>query len=116
MSKISYDGRKFASVENSFTGEVGSETVFHYHQTGNIVTAEYSSSEILSGHLIAICDSEGSLDMRYHHINKRGELMTGTCRSTPEILADGRIRLHEEWQWTSGNRSSGQSLLEEFFD
>ena len=116
MSKISYDGRKFGAVSNSATGEVGGETVFHYHQTDNIVTAEYRGGEIVSGHLIAICDNEGSLEMRYHHINKNGELMTGVCHSTPEVLADGRIRLHEEWQWTSGNRSSGQSLLEEFFD
>jgi hypothetical protein len=39
--------------------------------------------------------------------------MTGICRSTPEILPDGRIRLHEKWQWTSGDRSSGESIVEE---
>ena len=33
--------------------------------------------------------------MRYHQVNDRGELMTGVCRSTPEVLPDGRIRLHE---------------------
>ena len=113
MSKISYDGRKFRSIQNSATGEVGRETVFHYHQSGNIVTAEYSGGDIVSGHLIALCDGNGGLDMRYHHINKRGELMTGVCRSTPEILADGRIRLDERWQWTSGDMSSGESILEE---
>lgn len=113
MSDIKYNNKRFRSVANSETGEVGDGTVFHYHQTGNIVTAEYSGGEIVSGHLIAICDSEGGLDMRYHHVNTKGELMTGLCRSTPEILADGRIRLHETWQWTIGDRSSGQSLLEE---
>lgn len=39
--------------------------------------------------------------------------MTGICRSTPEILEDGRIRLHEEWIWTSGDQSSGKSIIEE---
>lgn len=113
MSKISYDDRKFRSIQNSATGEVGRDTIFQYHQTGNIITAEYSGGDIVSGHLIAICDSEGLLDMRYHHINTNGELMTGVCRSTPEILPDGRIRLHEKWQWTSGDRSSGESIIEE---
>ncbi|WP_313187142.1 hypothetical protein [Sphingobacterium siyangense] len=51
--------------------------------------------------------------MRYHHINTAGEIMTGLCRSTPEILKDGRIRLHEEWKWTSGDQSSGKSIIEE---
>ena len=75
--------------------------------------ADYSGGDIVSGHLIAICDSEGALDMRYHHVNTSGKLMTGVCRSTPEILTDGRIRLHEKWQWTSGDRSSGESIIEE---
>lgn len=116
MSDLNYNNRCFRSVSNSATGEVGGGTVFHYHQTGNIVTAEYSGGEIVAGHLIAISDCEGRLDMRYHHVNTSGELMTGVCNSTPEILADGRIRLHEKWQWTSGDRSSGQSLLEEIVD
>jgi len=51
--------------------------------------------------------------MRYEHVNKDGELMTGRCHSVPEKLADGRLRMHEKWQWTSGDQSSGESTLEE---
>lgn len=112
---INYDGRKFRSIQNSETGEVGSETIFHYCQRDNIVWAEYSGGEIASGHLIAICDDNGLLDMRYHHVNIRGELMTGICHSTLEVLPDGRIRFYEKWQWTSGDLSSGESIIEEFF-
>lgn len=111
--KINYNGKKFRSVSNSPTGEVSSQTVFHYHQLGELVWAEYSGGEIVRGNLIATCDQQGVLDMRYHHVNIRGELMTGTCRSTPELLPDGRIRLHEKWQWTSGDRSTGESIVEE---
>ncbi|MFN7927544.1 MAG: n-acetylglutamate synthase, partial [Blastocatellia bacterium] len=42
-----------------------------------------------------------------------GELMTGICISTPEVLTDGRLRLHESWQWTCGERASGESIVEE---
>ena len=51
--------------------------------------------------------------MRYEHINFAGEIRTGLCLSRPEILPDGRIRLHEKWQWTSGDLSSGESIIEE---
>jgi hypothetical protein len=51
--------------------------------------------------------------MRYQHVNARGELMTGQCRSTPEVLPDGRLRLRESWQWTSGDGTSGESVVEE---
>lgn len=112
---ISYDGRKFTSIKNSATGEVGSDTFFDYHQEGDIVWGEYSGGEIVRGQLIAVCNNDGVLDMRYHHVNKKGELMTGVCTSIPEILPDGRIRLHEKWQWTCGDNSSGQSIVEEIF-
>lgn len=110
---IDYDGKKFRSVQNSETGEVSGETVFHYHQKGDLVWAEYGGGEIVFGTLIAKCDLAGLLDMRYHHLNRRGELMTGICTSTPELLPDGRIRLHEKWRWTCGDRSSGESIVEE---
>ena len=82
-------------------------------QTGRIVTCRYSGGRIVSGQLIALVDAEGRLDMRSHPMNDRGEGMTGMCRSTPKLLPDGRIRLHEAWRWTSGDGSSGRSVVEE---
>ena len=111
--KYDLDGKIFRSVENTETGEVGGETRFHYRQSGDVVTASYRGGRIVEGHLIAKVLSDGVLDMRYHHVNDQGELMLGTCRSTPESLPDGRLRFHEEWQWLSGDRSSGRSVIEE---
>ncbi len=111
--KINYNKRIFKSVANSESGEVTSETTFYYHQKDNYVWAEYSGGEILFGNLIAQVFEDSSLEMRYQHLNKKGELMTGKCSSTPEILASGKIRLHESWQWTSGDFSSGESVIEE---
>lgn len=108
-----YDGRRFRSVENSETGEVGPETVFSYAQDGDVVRATYEGGSVRSGVLIATADDEGNLDARYAHVNASGELMTGECRSTPEVLPNGRLRLHEEWRWTSGDGSSGRSVVEE---
>ena len=51
--------------------------------------------------------------MRYHQVNTKNELMTGTCFSKPEIAANGKVRLHESWKWTSGDQSNGTSILEE---
>lgn len=31
----------------------------------------------------------------------------------PEILPTGKIRLLEQWQWTNGDNSMGQSIIEE---
>lgn len=109
-----YDNKRFRSVINTDNGEVGAETVFYYRQDGNIVWADYAGGSIVKGFLLATVQPDGSLDMRYQHVNQTGDLMTGRCHSTPELLADGRLRLHERWQWTSGDLSSGESIVEEF--
>ena len=113
MAKINYDNKTFVSVQNSETGDVNTETVFHYHQKDNLVWAEYTGGEIVFGSLIAKVTDEDSLEMRYQHLNAQGKLMSGKCFSTPKILADGRIRLYEKWQWTNGNLAKGESIVEE---
>jgi hypothetical protein len=113
MNKINYNNRIFKSVSNSKSGEVSSETVFYYFHKLDLVTATYSGGKIVFGQLMAKVLDDNSLDMVYQHINTRGELMTGKCVSIPEILADGKIRLHEKWQWTSGDLSKGESIIEE---
>jgi hypothetical protein len=110
---MNYNNRIFRVINNSDNGDTSSETTFQYRQEGNILTSLYSGGSIVSGHLLGLVDENGNIDMRYHHINNAGEIMTGLCKSTPEILKDGRIRLHEEWKWTSGDQSSGKSIIEE---
>jgi hypothetical protein len=110
---INYHNKTFRSASNSENGEVSRETIFQYKQEGTIVTATYSGGAITQGHLIALVNSLGQLDMRYHHVNTKGELMTGICFSTPELLPGGKIRLHEKWQWTTGDCSIGTSIIEE---
>ncbi|WP_262503030.1 hypothetical protein [Polaribacter glomeratus] len=39
--------------------------------------------------------------------------MTGICKSIPEILENGKIRLHKSWKWTSADNSKGQSIIVE---
>ncbi len=113
MPGFDYNDRYFIPQRNSENGEVGVATLFHYRQQGGIVWATYEGGAVLFGTLIAKLLSDGALDMRYQHVNVRGELMTGRCRSTPELLPDGRLRLYESWQWTSGDQSTGESIVEE---
>lgn len=110
---INYNNRAFKAVQNSENGETSAETLFHYYQEANILTAAYAGGKIIKGHLIGLVDQSGNINMRYHQVNSAGELMTGICHSIPEILENGKIRLHETWEWTSGDRSKGESIIEE---
>ncbi len=111
--RINYHDKKFRPVSNTENGETSAETVFHYQQDGNILTSEYSGGKIKKGLLIGLVDEDGEIEMRYAQINENNEFMTGICISTPEMLPDGKIRLFESWQWTSGDKSKGNSVIEE---
>lgn len=65
------------------------------------------------GHLKGIVEENGIIAMSYHQVTLYHEIMTGVCRSVPEIMPNGKIKLREKWQWTTGDRSSGESILEE---
>jgi len=110
---IDYNNKIFRPVSNTENGETSNETVFLYKQMGNILTSEYSGGKIVKGHLIGLVDENGEIEMKYHQVNDKGELMTGVCISKPEIMTNGKIRLHESWEWTSGDNSKGQSIIEE---
>ncbi|MGE0862419.1 MAG: n-acetylglutamate synthase [Vicinamibacterales bacterium] len=110
---IDYDDRIFTTVTNSATGDVGAGTRFHYHHLADIVWATYQGGAVAFGTLIAQVQKDGSLDMRYQHVTADGAIKTGRCLSRPEILVDGRIRLHEQWQWLEGGTQTGESIIEE---
>ncbi|GAB5519424.1 MAG: hypothetical protein RhofKO_16750 [Rhodothermales bacterium] len=113
QASINYDGRTFRAIQNASNGEVSDETRFHYRQEGEVVWATYDGGSVRMGTLVATVDAAGVLNMRYAHVNTEGQLMTGRCQSTPEVLPDGRLRLYERWQWTSGDHSTGESIIEE---
>ena len=110
---INYDNKTFRAISNSENGEANEETLFEYQHEGNVVSATYSGGSIVFGHLIGVVNDDNTLDIRYHHLNIMGELMTGTCISVPEVLPNGKIRLYETWKWTSGDESEGASIVEE---
>ena len=110
---MDYNDKKFRSVSSTENGEISEQTIFHYTQKKNVLTCEYWGGEIIGGHLIGIVEPNGTIDMRYHQINTKGQIRTGICKSKPEILTNGKIRLHENWQWTSGDCSMGTSIIEE---
>lgn len=112
-ANINYDGRKFISKMNSDNGEASEQTVFTYHQAGNLLWAEYSGGDILKGFLIGCVLDNGELDFVYQHMNRDIQIKTGKCHSVPTVNENGRIELSEQWEWTSGDCTKGESLLVE---
>jgi hypothetical protein len=108
---ISLDGRRFAAADQAPGGEVDAETAFEYHEDGDLVWARYAGGAVRLGHLVGLRRGD-VLEFRYSQLNGSGETSNGFCRSTIEVLNDGRLRLHESWRWES-RPGGGTSIVEE---
>ena len=43
-------------------------------------------------------------------MNQNMQIKTGKCHSVPTVQENGKIKLYEQWQWTSGDYSKGELL------
>jgi hypothetical protein len=108
---ISLDGRRFRAAVAAEGGEVDAETVFEYHEEGDLIWARYAGGAVRLGYLVGVRRGD-ELEFRYSQLNTAGESSSGRCVSTLEILPDGRLRLHESWRWES-REGTGTSTVDE---
>ena len=107
----SVDGRAFRVTAASAQGEGSEETVFEYHERDGVVWARYEGGAVHLGFLVGTRIGD-RLDFRYSQLNVHGETSNGHASTTISTLADGRIRLDEDWAWES-KPGSGTSAAEE---
>jgi len=82
--------------------EADEETIFDLQGRTNI-----------PGALVGEVNADGDLIFLYQHLNKQREFVTVGCRSTPEVLENGRYRLNESWRWARDDYPSDRSVIEE---
>jgi hypothetical protein len=77
------------------------------------VWGEFSGGSARRGALCGLCAEDGTLEFAYTMVLTSGEVVSGRCVSTPEVLSDGRIKLYERWERYGPNGATGVSELEE---
>jgi hypothetical protein len=113
-SRLDYGGRRFRAAGSRPDPAGAGVSVGHYHQEGDLVWAEFSGGAVRAGRLVGTCRPDGTIDATYCFVTTTGETVAGACRSTPDVLADGRVRLTEHWRRLDG--SSGVSQIEEIVE
>ena len=111
--RIDYNDRLFRASSNSAGGDVDDQTLFSYRQYGDLVWATYQGGAIAFGTMVGVVRGDGTLDLRYQHVSLTGGIKSGRCVSTPEVIDDDRVRLHESWEWTEGGYGAGTSIVEQ---
>ena len=111
MTTPSLNGRRFRALAAVEGGDVGKDTIFDYRQEDDVVYAKYAGGDVRLGFLVGLRSGE-TIEFRYIQLRSDGSTASGRCRSRVEVLADGRLRLHESWQWES-QPGAGSSVVEE---
>lgn len=110
-NQLSLEGRTLEGVENSDEGAVGGDTRFQFEQDGDRLYARYAGGAVVDGHLVGTFDDR-EWDIRYAQLHEDGTTATGHSVGVVTTLADGRVRVEDEWEWES-RPGSGRSVLEE---
>jgi len=106
---VNLAGRTFRAVSNSENGHSNSETELRFTADDGIVVGTYSGGTIAVGHVLAKRTSVSELEMLYHSATTDGIHGAGTAHATFSPDPEGRLHMHLNWQWLTGDRSSGQS-------
>jgi hypothetical protein len=107
---IDYDNKRFRPVG----GRPGEESrVAVYRQDGDLLWGEFLGGHARRGVLTGTAASDGKLEFAYCMVLDTGEVISGRCASVPEVLPDGRIKLHELWERYGPHASTGVSQIEE---
>ncbi len=104
---IDYNGRRFRKPD----GDV--DTVAVYHQQDDLVWGEVAGGAVRRGWTAGTRLPDGTLSMGYTIVFASGEVVCGHTVNTPELTADGRVRLHEVWERYGPHAATGTSCIEE---
>jgi hypothetical protein len=109
--RVDLDGRVFRAVLADGGGDVDERTELRFRQSEDLVWGRYSGGAIRLGFFVGTSDG-ATVRFRYTHVDEAGRTASGESVDRIEVLADGRVRLHESWRWDS-REGSGTSVLEE---
>ena len=102
-------GKTFRAVSNSKNGHLNTETEMHFTSDSGIVEGTYRGGTIAAGHVLAKRTGEQELEMLYIGATKDGSHNAGKARATFSPDEQGRMHMRLDWQWLTGDQSTGRS-------
>jgi hypothetical protein len=102
-------GLAFKAVANSKNGSLNTETIMRFTSDEPVIVGTYGGGTIVAGHVLAKRLGESELEMLYQGATTTGQVQAGKAHAHFRTNVDGRLAMFLEWQWLTGDHSSGQS-------
>jgi hypothetical protein len=110
---ISLDRIVMNVVKTDAVGVVNHETVFHFSQQDDVVTADYAGGKILRGFLVGKINEENQLDFSYCQLQVDGKLDNGASHCEVSTNENGKVILTEHFEWASRSDEYGTNVFQE---
>ena len=101
----------FELIENE-AGLAGSKTRMVFDANSSPFQATYSGPNVSNGHVI-VSKQGKDLHMLYHAVTDRGDLVAGKAKVSFPEPQNGVNIMQLNWQWLTGDLSSGISVWQE---
>lgn len=102
-------GKTFRAVINSTNGAINSETTMTFVSEDGALVGVYGGGTVAIGNVIARRTGEQTIEMLYQCLTVTGELLAGCALGRFETDDRQQLRMHLDWQWLTGDQSTGQS-------
>ena len=99
--------KAFELIQND-KGLAENSTRMIFNHTSNPYEATYSGPNVSNGHVL-IFNNDENLNMVYHALTSEGQLVAGKATVNLAYTDDNRLKMELNWQWLTGDQSSGIS-------
>jgi hypothetical protein len=102
-------GLSFRAVANSKNGSLNTDTIMRFTSDDGLVIGNYGGGTIVAGHVLGKRLGESEIEMLYQGATRDGNVQAGKAHARFRPNAAGQMSMYLEWQWLTGDRSTGQS-------
>jgi len=100
--------KTFVAVANQ-SGLSDARTSFHYLVDGDVITGTYAGGPIAHGQVIGRAAGDDRIELLYHCVTDKGELLAGWSEGSVTTGPDGKTELAFTWGWLAGASGGGES-------
>ena len=110
-------GLTFQALSNSSHGTINTNTTMTFvSDDESDIIATYHGGTIKTGNVVGRWIDPGTMEMLYHCITVTGELKAGRALASFHRDAGALLHMHLDWQWLTGDQSTGSSQWIEHID
>ena len=106
--KYNLNDRLFVTSGNEH-GLSTTETVFHYFQSGEVITGKYRGGEIIEGNFVGKFIAPSQIELRFQCLTKSLDLLSGKSVGLITELPNQRMTLTFDWEWLGESKGGGTS-------